>query len=168
MRRKSEIGVGADGRLGLRVGHVALVRGSHVRMFVGGQKNDPYNQGDDAPIAWVSVTGIKVGETFDRYLRRLRQCNIRIDDPLICKTGFENGRYVGFVAPKPGKCFMPGDCFRNGLKACFTDLPRPENEHVLRAHAWHSLRRGGATAAFNAGGGIKGVCAIGLWRSERG
>eukprot|EP00961_Rhodomonas_salina_P154841 2085705-Rhodomonas_salina.1 len=64
MSRKSEIGVGADGRLGLRVGHIGLVRGSHVRMFVGGQKNDPYNQGDDAPISWVSVTGIKVGETF--------------------------------------------------------------------------------------------------------
>eukprot|EP00961_Rhodomonas_salina_P221330 2992213-Rhodomonas_salina.2 len=168
LRRKSKIFLAADGRLGLRVGHIALVRGSHVRLFVAGAKNDPYNQGDVAPLSWVSTTGIRIGEIFAHYLARLRDSWIKVTDALICKTGWESGRYKGFVAPAQGKCFMPDDCFRTGLKMCFTELKLPENAHVLSGLAWHSLRRGGATAAFNAGGGIKGVCTIGLWRSEQG
>lgn len=168
MKRKSEIFLAADGRLGLRVGHVALVQGSHVRLHVAAQKNDPYNHGDEIPLAWETKSGVKIGATVQRYLRRLYESGVQVSDPLICKTGWERGLYTGFKAQPKGVCFMPDDCFRKGLKECFVELAMPQYEHILKRYAWHSLRRGGAINAFNNGGGMKGVCAIGLWESEAG
>lgn len=140
MKRKSEIFLAADGRLGLRVGHVAVVPGSHVRLFVAAQKNDPYNDGDMVPLAWVTQSGVRIGKTVQQYLQRLYDSGVQLTDALICKTGWTNGRYVGFVAPAAGKCFMPDDCLRNGLRECFVELRKTENAHVLKKFAWHHLQ----------------------------
>lgn len=166
MRRKSEIFLSADGRLGLRIRHVSVVPGSHVRIFVAAMKNDPYDFGDDVVLAWVTNSGIKVGVTICRYLARLRQDGVRVDAPLVCPTHYEKGVYAGFVAPVAGKMFMPDDCLPKGLKLCFREFR--ESPDFAKRFTWHSLRRGGATAAFNAGAGMKGVMSVGLWRSERG
>eukprot|EP00961_Rhodomonas_salina_P158922 2139822-Rhodomonas_salina.1 len=92
-------------------------------------KNDPYNEGDTVPIAWVTASGIRVGKTVQQYLRRLFECGVGVNDALICPTYYVRGRYAGFTPPAAGERFMPDDCLRNGLKKCFVELQHPGNKH---------------------------------------
>jgi len=160
MRRASEIFINKDGTMGLRRSHVSWVRGSHITLFVQAMKNDPYGVGNEVILAWITASGIRVGDTLMRYIARLDACNIPEDAGLLLPT-----RVSGFVLPAKGRGFRPTDCLRKGLQQCFQEFSCPE---LRQRFSWHSLRRGGASHAVRQQADHRLVMGHGLWKSEEG
>ena len=82
MRRGAECWLNESGGMGLRGGDIDLIAPSHVVLFVQSMKNDATAKGTEVVMAWVTSSGIRVGETLTRLLLRLRQCNIDLHGPL--------------------------------------------------------------------------------------
>eukprot|EP00961_Rhodomonas_salina_P290416 3924192-Rhodomonas_salina.1 len=58
----SELFMSPNGHMGLRVHDVVATQGSHVTLFIRKQKNDPYSRGSEVVLAWVSGSGIPIGD----------------------------------------------------------------------------------------------------------
>jgi len=159
MLRASEVFVGRDRTKGVLRSHLTYVHGSHIKVFIRSMKNDPYSMGNEILLAWVTASGIPIGETFLRYEARLRECNIPEDAPLILPTNGHRGFHV-----TAGGC-RPDGCLKAGLKACFGEF---RNVELLARFSWHSLRRGGASHAFREKTDKRLVMGHGLWKSEEG
>jgi len=162
MRRRSEVTLSRDGKLGLKREHVALSPGSHVTLFLQSMKNDTYATGNEIYLAWVTQSGVAIGELFQRYIAWLDAAAIPPDAPFLCPTD-PHGR---FTVPAPGKCFNPTDCLRHGLAQVFQEFV--DNPSLLSQFSWHSLRRGGATHAAHARVPPRHIMGHGVWRSEEG
>jgi len=159
MRRASEVFVGRDRSKGILRSHMTYVRGSHIKIFIRSMKNDPYSFGNEIVLAWLTSSGIPIGDTFLRYEARLTECGIPADAPLILPTNGHKGFHVS-----AGGC-RPDGCLKAGLKACFGEF---RDEELLSRFSWHSLRRGGASHAFREKTDMRLVMGHGLWKSEEG
>jgi len=164
IRRGAELWMNRSWSMGMRRCHVTFVPGSHVTIFIQSQKNDPRGQGSEVVIAWVTGSGVCVGEILQLLQDRLAECGIPEDGPLFCAT--TSLRAGGFVMPAPGKEAR----FQNRLQALLkrTYFELAEDPVVLRRFGWHSLRRGGAEQAFNEGVPKWLVMEQGGWRSDGG
>mmetsp|Transcript_61521 Transcript_61521/g.127103 ORF Transcript_61521/g.127103 Transcript_61521/m.127103 type:complete len:247 (-) Transcript_61521:558-1298(-) len=164
IRRGAELWVNRDRSMGLRRWHLTYVRGSHVTLFIQSQKNDPSGKGSEVVVAWVTGSGVRVGEILLRLEARLDECGIPRDAPLFCPTShFSRG---GFVVPAPGTEARFQNRLRLLLKQTYADLAA--DPEVLSRFSWHALRRGGAMHAFVKGAGKRLVMGQGGWRSEQG
>mmetsp|Transcript_62707 Transcript_62707/g.130355 ORF Transcript_62707/g.130355 Transcript_62707/m.130355 type:complete len:182 (-) Transcript_62707:499-1044(-) len=161
MRRASECFISRAGAMGLRRDHVSYVRDSHVTLFLQAMKNDPYSRGNEVFLAWVTASGIPIGDTLQRYERRLEECWITQDAPFLLPTAGQGG----FILPRSGRGFRPDACLRSGLKACFAEFGDPV---LLKRFSWHSLRRGGASHAWREGVDMRLLMAHGIWHTEAG
>jgi len=163
IRRGAELWCNRDSSMGLRRWHVTYVRGSHVTLFIQAQKNDTTGRGSEVVVAWVTGSGVRVGEILLRLEARLDECNIPRDAPLFCPTShFSRG---GFKVPAPGTEARFQNRLRLLLKQTYCDLAA--DPEVLNRFSFHSLRRGGALA-FQNGAGTRMVMGQGGWRSEAG
>mmetsp|Transcript_18283 Transcript_18283/g.37063 ORF Transcript_18283/g.37063 Transcript_18283/m.37063 type:complete len:144 (+) Transcript_18283:2911-3342(+) len=123
-------------------------------------KNDPYGRGNEVMLAWVTSSGVRIGDTLMRYWQRLEECGIPDDAPLLLPS-----RDSGFVVPAAGRSFRPTDCLRTGLRQCFKEFTDKE---LQGRFSWHSLRRGGASHACRIHTDTRMVMGHGLWKSEEG
>mmetsp|Transcript_47303 Transcript_47303/g.96675 ORF Transcript_47303/g.96675 Transcript_47303/m.96675 type:complete len:428 (+) Transcript_47303:665-1948(+) len=162
MRRASEVRLNASGSMGLKREHVVLVPDSHVTLFLQSQKNDTFATGNEIFLAWVTGSGVAIGELFSRYVRWLDCSDIPPEAPFLCPT---DGAGM-FTPPRPGVSFNPTDCLRHGLKQVFQEFS--EQPELLSQFSWHSLRRGGASHAAQSQVDRQHIMGHGVWRSEDG
>eukprot|EP00961_Rhodomonas_salina_P107718 1450490-Rhodomonas_salina.2 len=150
-------------RRGLRHEMVRLVLGSHVTLFIQGMKNDTTGNGMEIVMGWVSGSGVRIGEVFLQLEALLDRSGIPLDRPLFCAT--RNSADGGFKLPEPG-------CKTRFQGILLDILPRVYVEFadkaMLHRFTWHSLRRGGASWAWNQGVQRQLVMGQGSWRSEGG
>mmetsp|Transcript_48529 Transcript_48529/g.99083 ORF Transcript_48529/g.99083 Transcript_48529/m.99083 type:complete len:407 (-) Transcript_48529:1544-2764(-) len=133
MRRGSELWLNKSRRMGLRRCQVEIVWGSHVVLFIQSMKNDTTAKGTEVVIAWVTASGIPIGEYIACLHRRLDECGIPLHGPFSPKGS------DGYVLPARGK-----ESRFNGILAKY--LPQIwaefENPTLRKRFSWHSLRRG--------------------------
>lgn len=153
MRRGSELWLNKSSHMGLRRSRVELVRGSHVILFIQSMKNDTDAKGTEVVIAWVTASGIPVGEFVLLLQAHLQASGVPWHGPLFCATGPR--RTDGFVTPARF----------GGILGKY--LPRLFEEFRKR-FSWHSLRRGGATWAHRMRVDMRLIMGHGAWRSEAG
>eukprot|EP00961_Rhodomonas_salina_P294006 3934194-Rhodomonas_salina.1 len=101
-------------------------------------KNDTYASGNEVDLAWVTASGVMIGDIFTRYIARLDASGIPPAGPFVCPVHARGG----FQLPAPGKGFKPTGCVKKGLLMCFEAFRRRPG--LLAQFSWHSLRRGGA------------------------
>jgi len=104
-----------------------------------------------------------IGRILQLFQARLEECGIPEDGPLFCATtSFKAG---GFVMPEPGKEARFQNRLRTLLQRTYFEFA--SDSVLLSRLGWHSLRRGGAEAAFNAGMPMRLVMGQGGWKSEQ-
>jgi len=163
IRRGAELWLNKTWSMGLRRYHLTFTPGSHVTIFVQSQKNDPRGQGSEVILAWVTGSGVCIGRILQLFQARLEECGIPDDGPLFCATtSFKAG---GFVMPEPGKEARFQNRLRTLLQRTYFEFA--SDSVLLSRLGWHSLRRGGAEAAFNAGMSMRLVMGQGGWKSEQ-
>jgi len=164
IRRGAELWMNKKWTMGLRRCHVTFVPGSHITLFIQAQKNDPKGLGSEVVISWVTGSGVCVGRILQLLQARLEECGIPEDGPLFCATtSYKAG---GFVMPEQGREARFQNRLRALLKRTYFELA--QDSVLLSRFGWHSLRRGGAEAAFNNGMSMRLVMGQGGWRSEQG
>lgn len=164
MRRGAELWLNRSWSMGLRRCHLTFVPGSHVTIFIQSQKNDPFSKGSEVVLAWVSGSGVCIGDILQLLQDRLDECGIPMDGPLFCATtSFKAG---GFVMPGEGKEARFQHRLRVLLQKTYVELA--SDIEMLNRFGWHSLRRGGAQHSFCAGKSLRLIMGHAGWKTERG
>ena len=164
MRRGAELWMNRDWSMGLRRCHVTFVTDSHVTLFLQSMKNDPLGKGTEVVLAWVTGSGVRIGQILLLLQARLEECGIPSWGPLFCSTSsFNKG---GYLMPKPGSEATFQHRLRVLLKRTYRELA--EDKEFLDRFGHHSLRRGGAENGFQKGIGKRLLMGHGGWTTEQG
>jgi len=163
MRRSDELFMNKNHTHGILISHLTLVHGSHITLFVPAQKNDKLSQGHFVTLAWISGSGVKIGEWILRLLSRLRNCGLTGPSvPLFLPTV---GHY-GFRLVQPGTAVSKPQTLRKILPRVFpVFLTSPD---LLALFGWHSCRRGGATHGYGQGVPLDLLAPHGGWFTLEG
>lgn len=162
MRRGSEICVNKRWDMGLKRSHVHIVVGSHVSLFLQLMKNDTYATGNEVYLVWVTASGVVIGDIFLLYVARLDASGIPPAGPFICPVNAKGW----FQLQAPWKGFKLTCCVKTGLLLCFEAFRRRPG--LLAQFSWHSLRRGGASHAWQCRQDMRLIMSHGVWQSEEG
>lgn len=163
MRRSDEIFVNKRHNHGILQSHIFLEKGKQVLLFIPGQKTDPDRKGHFVNLAWISGSGVRIGDWITRLLVRLEACNTKFpSSPLFLPTHGNKG----FRSIPVGQAFSKPDTFNRLLPRVFALFRL--HPALLRLFGWHSCRRGGATHAFWQGICMQLLAPHGGWRSEAG
>mmetsp|Transcript_51105 Transcript_51105/g.103944 ORF Transcript_51105/g.103944 Transcript_51105/m.103944 type:complete len:344 (+) Transcript_51105:530-1561(+) len=163
MRRGSELWLNKSRRMGLRRCQVELVWGSHVVLFIQSMKNDTTAKGTEVVVAWVTASGVRIGDYIARLHHRLDECGIPMTGPFFCATGTKGSD--GFVVPARGKESRFNGILAKYLAQIWSEF---EDKELRKRFSWHSLRRGGASWAHRMRVDIRMIMGHGAWRSEAG
>ncbi len=107
------------------------------------------------PMAWVSGSGIPIGDVLQRYVARLRDSGIQDHEAFVCPASAQ-----GFVAPALGSSFQNTRILRDGLARVYEEFG--DRDFAAR-FSWHSLCRGGCQWAMQRGVDLELVRGHGIW-----
>jgi hypothetical protein len=160
IRRSAELFANKSRRMGLLRSHVSLHSGRAVELFIQSQKNDTTAKGNSIQLAWVTQSGVRLGEMTTAYLSLLTSDGIPGDSPFFVPTSREGS----FVSIAPGSVSKLTFVVKQLLTEFYPDLTAQD----LAAYSFHSLRRGGATWARSRGVPLGLIIALGLWTTVDG
>eukprot|EP00961_Rhodomonas_salina_P276831 3740728-Rhodomonas_salina.2 len=80
--------------MGLRVRDVVVTTGSHVTLFIRKQNNDPYSRCSGVVLAWISGSGIPIGDCMVQLLARLHPSRLGGGGPGTVATYLRVAPYV--------------------------------------------------------------------------
>ena len=160
IRRSAELFANAQRTMGLLLPHVSLVRGVRVQLFIQSMKNDTYAQGHTVWMAWITSSGVPIGEMTETYLSVLQADGVAPGSPFFAPTAADGL----FHTVREGSVSRFNGVVKDTLRDYFVDL----SEDLLREYSFHSLRRGGATWARSRGVPLGLILAQGLWTTVEG
>ena len=151
MLRRSELAA-------LTVGNVRLLEGGGAEIFIARSKTDQRGEGAWVCLAERSGSKVPIGRILRRHVAEAERQGASAAQPLFTRQA----RWEGTAAP------WAVGAFTTRLRTLLTDLQRdvPGLSVDVMQLSSHSLRRGGATAAANAGVGVEDIKAHGRWRSN--
>ena len=151
MLRRSELA-------GLRVGQVQEIEGGGIEVFLARSKTDQLGTGARVFMAPFSGSGVPVARIVSRHLGAAKRRGAIASAPLFVRLGDSPG-----WGPGLGKAD-----FSRRLRQRLVELQEAVPGLVvdLQRFSSHSLRKGGATAAANAGVGIDAIQMHGRWKSN--
>ena len=163
MRRSDELFVNKSHTHGILLRHLTFSPPTHLSLWVQGQKTDQFGHGHAVTLAWVSGSGIQIGDWVQRLMTRLKTCGISHPSsplflPTIGNQGFRTVP-VGQVVGKP----MTFQRLFPKVFPVFQRFPA-----MLKLFNWHSCRRGGATHGYWSNVSTQLLAPHGGWHSEQG
>jgi hypothetical protein len=145
--------------LGIQVGHVReLGADGGIELFLPRSKTDQRGEGAFVALASVSGSGVPISRIVRRFLGVARRRGAPVTAPLLARLVGTSGWGQGL-----GKAE-----FSRRLRQRLIELQErvPQLHLDLRSLSSHSLRKGGATAAADAGVSIGDIQLHGRWRSN--
>lgn len=149
MLRRSELA-------GLRICDITQRRPrGAVEVAVRRSKTDQQGAGESVHLAKCTRSGVAIGRIVDRYLGLRRAAGAAPEDPVFVR--------VGARPAAVGRAWFT-ERLRSLLLALWA--LQPAGRADVRNFSAHSLRRGGATAAANAGAPLEDIKIHGRWKSD--
>lgn len=156
MLRRSEL-------LALRVGDIAFKPGPtpHLIVHIARSKTDQVGKGADVTLRAVTVDGIQVWSRVQALIQARTSMGAQPSDPLFTQWDLDH------LCLKESP-LVNGQALAKRLQLYLSDLARqyPQLRLHPSSYAMHSLRRGGATAAWEGGADRERIMAHGRWTSS--
>ena len=152
MLRRSELAA-------LRVRDVQLISGGGVVLWIRSSKTDQQGVGASVCLAETSNSGFPVGAFVRQHVEGIQASGAGGDQPLVSR----GARWTGGIG-----LGWRREAFTQRLRCILSEMAaaqHPTSIDVAQISA-HSLRRGGATAAYEAGVPLEAIMRHGRWRSS--
>jgi len=160
IRRSAELFANKSRRMGLLRSHVSVIPGVAVQLYIQSQKNDTTAKGNSIQLAWLTQSGVPLGEMTAAYMSLLTQDALPGDSPFFVPTS----RLGVFTAVAPGSVSKLSFVVKQLLTEFYPNISATS----LKEYSFHSLRRGGATWARSRGVPLGLIIALGLWTTVDG
>ena len=135
---------------------------AYVGLFLRRSKTDPLGRGMQVLLAWCSASGICIGQLIALYISRLQFHQYPSHFPLFMILGLD------YSLDSTNERRVAQTTLSGRLKIYLSDLAHehPNLQIDLTSYSAHSLRRGAATSAWQAGVPREIVARHGRWQSD--
>lgn len=141
---------------------LVLATPSHIQVFLRRSKTDPLGRGMQVLLAWCTASGIYIGPLVSLYLQRLQAAQYPASFPLFMGLGLKH--QLDCSSPRRVAKDTMSSRLRLHLSELARELPHLQIDH--HSYSSHSLRRGAATAAWQAKVPREIVARHGRWHSD--
>jgi hypothetical protein len=135
-----------------------------VKVRVRKSKTDAMQRGVTICLAWTTASGFMIGDTLQLFVTMLLVAKYPLDFPLFMSLGTANGGFLNLRTPMPLRADTMSGRLQGYLKTLSQQYPGLIGD--VKKYSAHSLRRGGATAAWLAGVPREVLAVHGRWRSD--